>query len=152
MAVSLALLTGAASTAISAVFITAIVHCTSRSVEAQYDVADLTMSWIPEFLLQVAALELASGALLLHTHNLPSEFTAFSTFAIPSLLIAMAVLSIWARWKIRAAIGLNQMAVHDVESQEYRKRKLLMEDSMERVSCQGRPDEEGPCSQFNHDI
>ncbi|PCD20148.1 hypothetical protein AU210_016421 [Fusarium oxysporum f. sp. radicis-cucumerinum] len=135
MAVSLALLTGAASTAISAVLITGIVHCTSRSVEAQYEMADLTMSWIPEFLLQVAALELVSGALLLHTRNLPSEFTAFSTFAVPFLLIALAILSIWARRNISVSIGLHQLAAQDLESQENQKRRLLTKDAAEKESC-----------------
>ncbi|KAF4332517.1 hypothetical protein FBEOM_13685 [Fusarium beomiforme] len=110
-----ALLTSTAITAIAAVAITTMLQFNFRSIKGQYERLDLIMSWVPLFLLEVVVLQAMAGLLLWHTDNFPSQVVAFFAFEVVVLLIAIIILSIWARRKIKTLVGMAHLNTDDIE-------------------------------------
>ncbi|KAH7184345.1 hypothetical protein DER44DRAFT_682173 [Fusarium oxysporum] len=110
-----ALLTSTAITAVAAVAIT-----TMLQIQFPVDKGlDLIVSWVPLFLLDVVILQAMAGLLLWHTNNFPSEVVVFFAFEVLVLLIAMIIVSIWARRKIKSLVGMAHLNTDDTEGMDW---------------------------------
>ncbi|KAH7187832.1 hypothetical protein BKA60DRAFT_473157 [Fusarium oxysporum] len=114
-----ALLTSTAITAVAAVAITTMLQINFRSIKGQYERLDLIVSWVPLFLLDVVILQAMAGLLLWHTNNFPSEVVVFFAFEVLVLLIAMIIVSIWARRKIKSLVGMAHLNTDDTEGMDW---------------------------------
>ncbi|KAH7184048.1 hypothetical protein BKA60DRAFT_474849 [Fusarium oxysporum] len=114
-----ALLTSTAITAVAAVAITTMLQFNFRSIKGQYERLDLIMSWVPLFLLDVVILQAMAGLLLWHTNNFPNEVVVFFAFEVLVLLIAMIIVSIWARRKIKSLVGMAHLNTDDTEGMDW---------------------------------
>jgi hypothetical protein len=114
-----ALLTSTAIIAVAAVAITTMLQFTLRSIKGQYERLDLIMSWVPLFLLDVVILEAMAGLLLWYTNNFPSELVAFFAFEVLVLLIAIIIVSIWTRRKIKSLVGMAHLNTDDTEGMDW---------------------------------
>src|SRR6478735_1175999 len=114
-----ALLTSTAITAVAAVAITTMLQFNFRSIKGQYERLDLIMSWVPLFLLDVVILQAMAGLLLWHTNNFPNEVVVFFAFEVLVLLIAIIIVSIWARRKIKSLVGMAHLNTDDTEGMDW---------------------------------
>jgi hypothetical protein len=114
-----ALLTSTAITAVAVVAITTMLQFNFRSIKGQYERLDLIMSWVPLFLLDVVILQAMAGLLLWHTNNFPSEVVVFFAFEVLVLLIAIIIVSIWARRKIKSLVGMAHLNTDDIEGLDW---------------------------------
>ncbi|KAF4500828.1 hypothetical protein FAGAP_2965 [Fusarium agapanthi] len=114
-----ALLTSTAITLIAAVAITAVLQFNFRSIKGQYERLDLIMSWVPLFLLDVVVLQIMAGLFLWHTNSFPSQVMALFAFEVVVLLIAIIILSIWTRRKIKMLVGMAHLNTDDAEGIDF---------------------------------
>ncbi|EWY79264.1 hypothetical protein FOYG_17560, partial [Fusarium oxysporum NRRL 32931] len=60
-----------------------------------------------------------AGLLLWHTNNFPNEVVVFFAFEVLVLLIAIIIVSIWARRKIKSLVGMAHLNTDDIEGLDW---------------------------------
>jgi hypothetical protein len=88
-------------TAILTILAIIVLEFSSRSLKAQYKTMDAIMSWMPSFLLNLVALEIAMVRLLWYNSSHHGQLALFLVTSALILLFPTTIISLWLRRNIK---------------------------------------------------